>query len=279
MMASRLIRWIGGRARGARSPLLALVGLALLASCSPPAPAPTALPQVASTPAPTLTPTTNWFPATTTATPAPTRLASTATPFVQAINKGSLILQDDFSDQTLWQTLEGPNGNIAYGNHELSLAIAQPRASLTSFRDKLTVDNFYLEIDANPRICQGNDQFGVLFRAASTQDYYRYLMTCNYQVRLERIRNAEASVVQDWTPVVGLTPGPIGIYRLGVWALGNDLRFYVDGVFQFTRREPTFASGGIGLFARSMGDTIVTIEFSNLQIWQPAPVTLATPTP
>ena len=240
-------------------------------------PSPTALPQATAAPVSTVTPTVNWFPATPTATRVPTTLALTATPFITAI-KGSLILQDNFSDKKLWQTLEGPNGNVAFGNDELSLAVAQSKASLSSFRDNLTLDNFYLEIDAYPSICQGDDQFGVLFRAVSTQDYYRYVMTCDHQLRLERLRGGEASVVQDWTPAVGLTGGPIASERLGVWASGSDLRFYLNGVFQFNRREPTFASGGLGVYARSMGNTIVTIEFSNLQVWQPGPAAPALPT-
>jgi hypothetical protein len=108
-------------------------------------------------------------------------------------------------------------------------------------------------------------------------------MTCTGQLRLERLINGNASVVQDWTPAVGLTATIANSYRLGVWASGSDLRFYVNDVFQFNHKEGTLPSGGIGVYARSMKDNIVTINFSNLQIWQAGaapPITpITTPTP
>ena len=233
-------------------------------------------PAITPTPVPVITQTIDWFPVTATPTQFPTRLLPTPTPFTRP-SSGDLILQDDFSNKVLWQTLQSASGNVAYGTDELTLAIAQPKASLFSFRDKLTLDNFYLEIDANPSLCQDSDQFGVLFRVISAQNYYRYLMTCGGQLRLERLINAEASVVQDWTPAVGLASSVTNSYRLGVWASGGDLRFYVNGVFQFNHKEPTLPSGGIGVYGRSMKDNIVTINFSNLEIWQTGPAALTTP--
>ncbi len=252
----------------------------LLGACADvTAPPPADIPPPTASPAPasTITPTIDWFPATATPTVLPTTMltalaASPTTP--PQLPSGPLILKDDFSKKTLWATLENESGNVAYGKNELTLAIAQPKASLSSFRDQLVLDNFLLEISVTPSLCQGADQFGILFRVASKQDYYRYLMTCSGQLRLERLRNAEASVVQDWTPVQGIASLPMETYRLGIWASGPDLRFYVNDVFQFGRREPTFPTGGLGVFARSMANTIVTVNFSDLQIYQ-----IKTPTP
>lgn len=260
-------------------------GLALLAGCTSATPAP-----AVDTPAPTTipilsaTPTIDWFPATDTSTPIPTNAVTFSTPTSsQPPASGSLILKDDFSKKTLWGTTRNANGSIAYGKNVLTLAIAQPKASLSSYRDQLVLDDFFLEINVTPSLCQDSDQFGILFRVGSTQDYYRYLMTCGGLLRLERLRNGEASVVQDWSPVQGVSPFPLQTYRLGIWASGSDLRFYVNQVFQFNKREPTFVRGGLGLYARSTKDTIVTINFFDLQIYQVSPsaptLAPATPTP
>lgn len=277
-------QWIRGSWRFGRVLVAIGWGFALLTGCVTATPAPADTPAPTATPVLTETPTINWFPATATPTPIPNNDVSFATATAAPPPpSGSAILKDDFSNKKLWGTKQSANGSIAYGKNELTLAVALPKTSLSSFRDQLVLDNFLLEINVTPSLCQDTDQFGILFRVASTQDYYRYLMTCGGQLRLERLRNGEASVVQDWSPVLGLSPFPLQTYRLGVWASGSDLRFYVNNVFQFSKREPTFASGGLGLYARSLKDTIVTINFFDLQIFQVSPsaptLVPATPTP
>ena len=48
---------------------------------------------------------------------------------------------------------------------------------------------FYLEITVSPSLCRGADQFGLLLRAAPAPDFYRSILTCDGQMRLERVKN------------------------------------------------------------------------------------------
>jgi hypothetical protein len=273
-----LARFFYGCLRRMWCSVLAAGTIAILSACAGAPLEQPAQPTLTFSPVPTLTQTIIWFPATVTPTQVPMQLAPPTPTANPRPVTGSLILQDNFSSKARWQTLQNTFGSVAFGNQELTLAIAQPKASLFSFRDQLTLNDYYLEIDSIPSLCQDSDQFGVLFRVVSAQDYYRYLMTCGGQLRLERLNNGGVSVIQDWFQAIGLMPGPTGSRRLGIWAVGSDLRLYVDGVFQFSRRDPNFPSGGIGLYARSMKDNIVTINFSNLTIWQTTPGS-ATPVP
>jgi len=68
---------------------------------------------------------------------------------------------------------------------------------------------------------------------------------------------------------------------------GAEMRFYAEGVEVFRTREPLYASGTIGVFARASGETPVTVSFSDLTVYAidvsslptrtPYPVTTATP--
>ncbi|RME06038.1 MAG: hypothetical protein D6803_07580, partial [Anaerolineae bacterium] len=55
--------------------------------------------------------------------------------------------------------------------------------------------------------------------------------------------------------------------RLGVWALGREMRFFVDGQYQFTVRDPSIPSGAIGVFVRAAGETAVTARFYDLKVY------------
>ena len=56
--------------------------------------------------------------------------------------------------------------------------------------------------------------------------------------------------------------------RLGIWARGDEFRFFINDQHQFTVNDPLLVSGNIGVFARSMGETAVTVNFSDLIIRQ-----------
>ena len=91
-------------------------------------------------------------------------------------------------------------------------------------------------------------------------------------------------MLHDWSASAQALPNNTGTYKLGVWAVGNDLRLYIDNVLQFSASDASLSSGGLGLYARSMGDTAVTVSFANLAVYHasrsplPAGTAQATPT-
>ena len=99
---------------------------------------------------------------------------------------------------------------------------------------------------------------------------------------MERDKISESIALQDWKYVNGpVTPDIGGSIRLGVWAYGRELRFFVNDVYQFSVSDPAFPRGLIGLYAHSAGSTALTVNFSNLVVREISgvPALPATPTP
>ncbi|NJN80424.1 MAG: hypothetical protein HC797_08100 [Anaerolineales bacterium] len=46
------------------------------------------------------------------------------------------------------------------------------------------------------------------------------------------------------------------------------MRFFLNGRFQFSIIDPSFPSGTIGVFARSVGNTPVVVSFADLVIYE-----------
>jgi hypothetical protein len=230
----------------------------------------TQVPIIESTPSPTTTPTmtatVEWFPATSTPTIVPT-FPITPTPDNRP-DLGAVILQDDFSDPGSWTLGQTSSGNIALGLEELTIAIAEPKAYDYSVRQEPVFNNFYLEITASPMLCQGEDQYGILMRMSSPGDFYRYSLSCDGQVRLDRVVQGAASSPQPWMSSGSVPPGAPITARLGIWARGDEFRFFINDQYQFTVNDPLLQSGNIGLFARSMGENAVTVNFSDLIVRQ-----------
>lgn len=241
------------------------------ASCSGPA-ASSAEPTATKEPVSSLTATIDWFP--TTPTPTPT-LAPTLEPTPDMRpGLGEAIYEDDFSDRSRWATGVTDDGSIAYGVNEITLAISKPQKTLQTQPQGVQLDDFYLEITANPSLCSENDIYGILFRVNSRYDYYRLLVSCAGKVRIERVRQATTSVLQDWVFAGKIPPGAPLMVHLGLWVSGSSIRLFAEDFFLFEVEDSSFVSGSIGLYARSGGTTPLTVNFRNLAIYELESTTL-----
>lgn len=181
---------------------------------------------------------------------------------------GELIFEDDFRTEGAWQLGQTAKGTVAMGVNELTIALVQPRAYLSSTRTEPTFGDFYAEITASPSLCAGLDEYGLLFRVRSLGDFYRYSLSCDGQVRLDRVVGGTGGSPQPWLVSASVPRGAPSSSRLGVWAVGKELRFFINDEFQFAVSDSYLGSGALGVFARSAGENAVTISFSDLKVYQ-----------
>jgi hypothetical protein len=250
--------------------LFAAGGLAaLLGACLPsqtplpPLPTDTPLP-------PTATPTATivWFPPTATFTPLPPVTPGVTPTLDTRPGYGALTFSDDFIKPELWTLGRTGAGSAALGVSELSLVVNQPRGYLFSLRQETALSDFYLEITASPSICRGADEYGLLLRLVSLQDFYRFGLNCRGEARLDRLIGGEASSPYPPELSGAVPPGAPSTSRLGVWALGKELRFYANGQYLFSVSDPVLRVGGLGVYARANGEDSVTVNFSDLDVYQ-----------
>jgi hypothetical protein len=250
--------------------LIALVMVLIASGCAPAAALPLELPTATavSTDTPSPTPTIIWFPPTPTYTPRPTQAASIPTPGLLP-EHGALILEDDFSSGESWQLAQTAAGNIAVGKNRLNIAINQPRLLLSTLRSTPEIGEFYLEVTARPSLCSGMDEYGVILRAASEADFLRFALSCNGQLRLDRITGGTASSPQPWILSGVVPPGAPGVAQISIWATVEEIRFFVNGQYQFSWNEPALLTGKLGLFARAAADSPVSVSFSDFRLYGP----------
>jgi hypothetical protein len=258
---SRLHQGLPGKSGGlVVISLLAAVAF-LATSCLPMGPivlTPTPEPTVTATPTATIV----WFPpsATPTLLQVPTY---TGTP-VMSPGIGARILSDNFSDDSPWDTAVADNASAAIGRNRLSLAV-QPGFYLSSMRRELPLSDFYAEITARPSLCRGDDNYGVIARGVGSS-FYRFVLTCNGEIRAERISGGTRLPIFDPVPS-GDVARPPGEVRIGLWAVGEEMRLFLNDRYQFSVRDPKFPIGAFGVFVRSNGEEPVSVTFSDLEVY------------
>lgn len=221
----------------------------------------------------TATPTIVWFPpsATVTQLSVPTY---TRTPDMSP-GIGGITLKDDFSDDTVWDIAVSDNASASISRNQLTLVV-KSGFYLASMRRELPLSDFYAEITARPSLCRGEDNYGLVVRGVGSS-FYRFVLTCDGMIRAERISGGTRSPLQEPIPS-GDAPGAPGEVRMGIWAVGSEMRLFLNGRYQFTVVEPSFPSGALGVFVRSTGETPVTVTFSDLMVYR-VDYTLPTKTP
>ena len=167
--------------------------------------------------------------------------------------------------------MEKEGGSIRFGKDEITFVTNKKRVYLYSNRINLSLTNFYGEITANPIFCQPQDEYGMLLKVNPPSDYYRYSVSCEGQVRLDRILNGNASSPQPWMASGSVPLGGPSLVRLGVWNLGSEFRFFINDDFQFSIQDAQIPTGTIGTFTRSSTDETFTVNFRALNIWEISP--------
>lgn len=180
------------------------------------------------------------------------------------VGLGDVIATDDFRSSFTWDTALSNQGSASISRNRLTLAV-QPDVYLISLQNNIVADDFYAEITARPSLCRGKDEYGFLVRANAVT-YYRFSLTCSGRAHAERISVRERHDLHE--PIISgdVPPGAPGEVRIGVWAAGPELRLFLNGRFQFSITDLNLSSGTVGVFARAVGETPVTVTFSDLVI-------------
>jgi len=236
-----------------RSLVLTCAASALLA-CAPAPQTPPAPPSATA-----VTPTIQWF----APTPTETRAAQTAnapTPQMRP-NLGEVILSDDFRAEKNWDTATSNEASAKILNGALTLS-AQSGFYILSLRRETTLSDYYAELSAAPSLCRKQDSYGLLVRANAVA-YYRFALFCDGRVGAEKISGGAREVLQKPLPS-GDAPLGAGQVRMAIWAQDGEMRFFLNGRYQFAIEDKSYPSGALGVFINAAGDTPVIVSFSNL---------------
>ena len=210
-----------------------------------------------------------WFPPTCTSTSAPTE-DHTPTPDVRQ-QLGPLILDDDFRTGEDWPQADTVNSSIAVSNQHLTLVLSKGNGYIYTLRKSPYLKNFYAEITTEVNLCRSQDEYGMLLRAASNSSYYRFALACNGTAKVERLLRGVLSLSIP-PQINGAVPnGSPSISRLAVWAEGKELRFYANEQLLFSLSDRALGAGSIGVFVRTQQDSALSVNFSQLEVYEIAP--------
>jgi hypothetical protein len=137
-------------------------------------------------------------------------------------------------------------------------------------------ENIYLEATIRTGTCQGSDHYGLILRVPVLREPdqgYLYGFTCDGRYSLRRW-DGEAGPKGDmdwlvnWTTSSAISAGSNQLNRLGIFAVGNRLILYANGVLLTEVTDSTFPNGYFGVFVGSDETEDLTIQVDEMSYWE-----------
>jgi len=221
------------------------------------------------TPAPSPTVTVEWFPP----SPTPEQLPTLAVTPTQELTSeiGEIIFQTELLSSEGWTIPQTERGQISINNGEISIVINEPKSILVGTLERPDLHDFYAEITVNPVLCAGEDEYGFLFRVIGRDQYYRFSLSCDGEVRIDKVVEGGNSVLYPWTRSGAVPVGAPSISKLEVFAIQDEIRIFINGEPQVVIQDEELRVGSFGVFARSAGEGAVTVSFSDLIVREVIP--------
>lgn len=172
------------------------------------------------------------------------------------------------TSSTHWNAVADGNAPATVSEKGLTISAQPGGAGVVSLHRSAVFDDMYIEVTARTNLCRDRDAYGIVFRAPNDVAHYRFVSVCDGTAAAARVSLGSPRVLQPPTASADVPLGAPGEVRLGVWALGSDLRFFLNDRYQFTVSDSNYAAGGVGVFVQAGGQTPAVVTFSDMAIFQ-----------
>lgn len=221
---------------------------------------------------PTLAPATQIPVATQTQAPAPPTSTPPEIATEVPVSTGDVILEDDFSDDSVWGILSDADSSIQYADEALQMIINSENYFVWTTPDSEEYEDIHMEVMVINNDTDSNTAFGFLCNQQSDDDSFYYLVvTPNGQYVIAKATTGETDIFltnNDEWGYSDLVAEDASSYRVGA-DCGTDgtLTLYVDGQEIDSVTDPSYSSGGIGLMTWSgEGSSNANVSFDDFLV-------------
>ncbi len=210
-----------------------------------------------------------------TSQPPPTRTAppptGTAVP-EHRIGLGAPLFEDNFNFDTGWHTGAAPRGAVSRLDGKLVISVQGPSSTLSSLSPIEPIADFMAEIEVHSEICENGDEYGLIVRVGAGGDplqdsHYRFLITCDGAVRASRFLSGAEAPILPITRSSDVLAGAPAVNRIGVSAIGDVFRFFVNDMQVVELKDGEIPTGRIGVIVRARRGAQTTISFDDFRVW------------
>jgi hypothetical protein len=134
--------------------------------------------------------------------------------------------------------------------------------------DGLDAGNQQARVTAHALACEGDDEYGLVFRGAERAeggyDLYVFKLRCDGAAQFEKVLDGQSTPLVAWTASDAIQTGAGAENTLVAWMNGGAFRFYVNEHYLFSAQDDQLASGYYGFYLLDRTGGGLTVTFDDL---------------
>ncbi len=193
-----------------------------------------------------------------------------ASPKPGADNPGKILFEDDFSDPSSgWNRIATTQGETNYSDGVYRIFVNEPNLDIWSMPGK-DFNDVRIEVDALKVGGERNNRYGIICRAVSQDSFYTLIISSDGYYGIGKIQGQDYSLIgMEALQPSGVILKGSALNHIRADCIGDTISLYVNGKRLAEVRDPTFASGDVGLIAGTYDTPGTDIRFDNFIVYQP----------
>jgi hypothetical protein len=169
----------------------------------------------------------------------------------------------------------GTDSGIDYDlkNGRLVITTSKPTGDQWRVAQPGYLSDFFLQGDfTSGAVCSGKDGYGLLVRAPQKANGvinsgYVFSFSCDGKYRVYRMDNGNYTGIQNWTKSATIARGPNQKNLMGVYAKGDKLQLYANGMLIYEFSDSAYPGGLFGLMIRSEATNNYQVLVDQVSAW------------
>lgn len=186
---------------------------------------------------------------------------------------GEFLFSDEFSSEsTASWLLEGDElGSTTIQDGRLTIDVSQPNSLQYSMLREPSFSDFDVVVEAELMAGERDATYGLLFRMAGPEEFYRFELTGDGRYIIER-HDADGTwnrLVDGWQRSELITTGLGAMNQLRVTAVGPAMTFHVNDSLLAEIQDGRYVAGNLALDAGTFSNQRTIAAFDNLFVREP----------
>jgi hypothetical protein len=176
---------------------------------------------------------------------------------------------EDFTNPASgWDVSADLTGETAYKDGQMHILVKNDNFSIWSVSKKAFKDVVY-EVDAQPVSGPEDNGFGVVFRFKDRKNFMHFEISSDGYWRAGVMKEGKMETYADWVQHPAIKTGK-DVNRIKIVMKGDVFEYSVNNQLIFTRTEPGFERGDVGVFGLTVIDQPnVEVSFDNVSVSKP----------
>ncbi len=185
------------------------------------------------------------------------------------LNLGPADWTDNFDSAANWFGLNTDEVSFVFDDGMLRMrAKVAGAGDFWGLSNRPDLEDFFIQaVFKTGSVCSGLDRYGLLVRSPDPNAGYVFNVSCNGQFRIYEWDGENYNQLHGWTASTAIDTGPDAENKVGVWAVGDEIKLYINDILVAELEVDIYDEGQFGLLVGSAETAPFDVYVDTISYW------------